>query len=620
MLVFQKMKVSIIITVVMALLWTFPDGISLSGCPDQCHCNGKQTRCENSIPKMVPKFVKEVVLTLNNSTQLSPGIFCNISWSNVTDLYIDYSGLENFYLGNYTLMGLHLIQVLKIHTLNRFQAYSYSLCGLENLKVLDLSGCSRLNNQDLVTLLSIKNNTADLKKLILQNTGRMHEGIEFSQTLVDTLASKNICEIDVSYTPVLFSNPNMGGICDTLKTLNLSNSDIDFRSHLDLYQPCKSLRNLDLNAVRIPHSKLYQSWSCMNYHYKVTNGAGQFLKNLDKLNLSRLFSVDKLFYFINCSLTGLGNSYNLKEFQFNGYNIPSLDMVMENIFDQLQAVELSDNRIETIGRNIFKGFKHLMKIDLSKNKLSKNKLFDETFSVLFQNNTKLEEINLSDNGLMYLPPITFTFNRYLKRIDISNNAIRQISFNISRLINLDLLDMRNNSIKHLDEFSRGNLYSLYKMQRRRRNHVKQNTTSTFLIDLRGNPFSCECDSLQFIKWFAVSPIFTATRHLYHCKLNERHIEMNDKAVAAAADDCERPKRKLRKILLSSIISTTVTALLILLLIYMVKEYRRRKKIRGLRTKFHFFMMKSSDSVFQFSCPTQVMIVPLSYRMFLIRLR
>ena len=241
-------------------------------------------------------------------------------------------------------------------------------------------------------------------------------------------------------------------------------------------------------------------------------------------------------------------SLNLKEIHFSGYNIPAADVEVHNISDKLEYIDISNNKIEIIGPNSLKSFQHLIKLDLSKNKLSQNHLFGDTFSVLFQNNSQLQEISLKDNGLRYLPSTIFAFNIYLKQIDISMNFIRQITFNISRLKYLDTLDMRNNIIQHLDESSRRALDTLYEKHQSRNNHTKQNTASTFLIDLRSNPFSCECESLQFVKWFVGSPIFTATRHLYHYKADGQEIEMNRKAIEAAEDDCERAKRKLRKLL------------------------------------------------------------------------
>ena len=442
---------------------------------------------------------------------------------------------------------------------------------------------------------------SNLKKLILSGFGYLHYGLNLSQYLIDVLAYKDITELDLTNTRVSSNLTNISCICDTLKIMNLSNSYINF-NHLLYYSSCKSLRILDLTGASFPLSKFVKT-IFENQHGTFKNYT--LLKNLDILYVSRLIPAGKIVSITNCSVTGFGKIYNLKELHLNGYTVRTLDVEIENLFNQLQYFDLSGNRIQSIGPNIFKTFKHLIKLDLSKNNLSQSKLFDFTFSVLFQNNSNLNEI-LNDNGLKLLPPGTFASNSHLKRIDISNNNFKQITFDVSRLINLDIIDMRNNSVQYLDKFSRGALDSLYKMQRLR-NHVWPNAT-TFLIDLRENPFSCKCDSLLSLKWFIVSPIFNTTRHQYHCEIDGREIQMNDKAVAAAEDDCERPKRKMRKILFSSLIPMTVTVTLILVTTYVVKRYRRKKLYQRLEDqvgllhdnkigfRFPVFVSYSSDDV------------------------
>ena len=583
-----------------------------------CECEGEQIRCDQFIPRQVPNNVSEVLLSFN-STMLVPGIFCNVSWNNVIKLSINYNvpWPGYFYLDDYVFLCLKQIQILKLHTMNYFNTTKKTLYGLESVTVLDLSGCERLITSELVILLSVKTSIANLKKLILSSFGRRLDGINFSQDLIDALADRDIKEIDLTNTTVSSNLSNMSDICDTLKVLNLSNSDIRLSNHLLKYSSCKSFRILDLNGASFPLSK-YIKPICANCHGTLNNYT--LFESLNILYFSRMISADKIVSITNCSVTGLGERYHLREIHLNGYNVHTLDGEIVNLFDQLQYFDLSGNRMQSIGPNIFKTFKHLMKLDLSKNKLSQSRLFDETFSVLFQNNSNLKEVSLNDNGLKYLPPATFSSNLHLKQMDISNNKIQQITFDVSRLISLDFIDMRNNSVQYLDKFSRGALDSLYEMQRLR-NQTKTNS-STFLVDLRENPFSCKCDSMPFIKWFTVSPIFNTTRHQYHCTLDDREIEMNDKAVAAAKDDCDRPKRKLRNILLSSIIPTTVTATLILVTVYVVKRYRKKKKYQRLEDqvgllhddkigfRFPVFVSYSSDDV-AFVMPN--VINPLSVR-------
>ena len=580
--------------------------------PQHCMCDTVRMRCENFIPRYVPDYVSEIILSLSlfNSTLLTPGIFCNVSWNGVTRLSIKDTGSQSFFFNNYIFICLKKIQVLKLYTTNSLNASKNVLYGLDSVKVLDLSGCDRLRTKDLVILLSGKTNVANLQKLFLTNTGNIYEGINISKDLIDALSDKDITEVDLSSTIISANNPILDGICDTLKMVNLSNSILAIDSYFLLNRTCRSLRILDLNALNDPHrTRKHHNVSCINKSLPVPTwlfDGFQFFQYLDIINLSRLTTDTDFLFFINCSVLGVNESVYVKEIHISGYNIPTLDMEVHKIQNKLQYIDLSNNKIETIGLNLLKRFQYLTKLDLSKNKLSQTNLFDRTFSLLFQNNSHLEDINLNDNGLSYLPASTFSSNIYLKRIDVSNNLFKQITFNVSRLINMNILDMQNNSIQYLDESSRRAVESLYKKHKRLKNLIKQNSSATFLIDLRSNPFSCECDSLQFVKWFVASPIFKATRHQYHCKSDGQEIEMNNKAIEAAEDDCERPKRTLRKILLSSVIPTAIATLLLMVFIYVVKRYRKKKFYQRLKDqvgllhddeigfRFPVFMSFSSD--------------------------
>ena len=619
------MSLACIVLVAMSCfhIWMSVGGNLLPGCPDMCKCDGEQIRCERFIPSNVPYNVSEVLLSLN-SKSLSPGIFCNVSWNNIIKLSINYTDVSDIRLDDYVFLCLKKIQVLKLYTICRLETTNNSLYGLENVTVLDLSGCARMYTRDLVILLSVKTNVANLKKLILSGFGSFYFGLDLSQDLIDIFADKDIAELDLTNTGLSSGVSDFSGICDTLKILNMSNSDLDFRSKMPLSILCNSLSIIDLTGALFPYAKLAETLKCENEHLKI-NTIYTLLKHVDIIYAGRLLAADKTISVSNCSVTELGESYNLKEFHFNGYNIPTLDFELVNFFDQLQYLDLSGNMMQTLGFNSLKTFKHLIKLDLSKNKLSQNRLYGETFSVLFQKNSNLTEINLSQNGLRYLPRSTFSSNTLLKRINISNNRIQQVTFDISLLINLEILDMQNNSVQHLNEFSRETLDSLYEIQRLL-NYTKPNTTSTLLVDLRANPFSCECDSLPFIIWFIMSPIFNTTRHQYQCRIEDREIEMNDKAVAAAKDDCERPKRKMRKILLFSVIPTIVTATLALVFVYVVKRYRRKKLYQKLEDqvgllhndkfgfRFPVFVSYSSDDI-AFVIPN--VINPLRVRYYII---
>lgn len=134
-----------------------------------------------------------------------------------------------------------------------------------------MSGCDRLVTQDLVLLLSGKTNVANLKKLVLSNTGSLTEGIDLSQALVDALSDKDIAEFDLSSTHVSSNDPILDGICDTLKTVNLSSASVDRKFHMLFNRTCRSLRNLDLSAISCPKN-IPNNVSCVDMTLPIPPG------------------------------------------------------------------------------------------------------------------------------------------------------------------------------------------------------------------------------------------------------------------------------------------------------------------------------------------------------------
>ena len=210
---------------------------------------------------------------------------------------------------------------------------------------------------------------------------------------------------------------------------------------------------------------------------------------------------------------------------------------------------------------------------------------------------------MAGNGIPFLPNDTFFSNTMLERIDLSENSFQQITFEITHLRHLKVLDMQKNSIESLNTFSRISLDKLY-------NHQNKETSETdnhsLLADLRGNPFSCSCQSLDFLKWFVSSPVFKYTRHQYSCKIDGQTIPMNVAAVSAAQDECEKPIRRKRKLVLLSVLPTIAAFAVLSRILWIIKKRRERLRQRRLEDrikliqdgdieeKFLVFLSFSSD--------------------------
>ena len=53
--------------------------------------------------------------------------------------------------------------------------------------------------------------------------------------------------------------------------------------------------------------------------------------------------------------------------------------------------------------------------------------------------------------------------------------------------------------------------------------------------------------MEFIEWFVNSPVFDNARDEYFCSVEDKEIQLDEKAVDAVEDDCEKPQREKRKL-------------------------------------------------------------------------
>ena len=240
----------------------------------------------------------------------------------------------------------------------------------------------------------------------------------------------------------------------------------------------------------------------------------------------------------------------------------------------------------------------LTELDLSCNELSKMTDFERRFPELFCFSSNLKHVHLNENGLQYVSRETFVSNLNLEHLDLSNNSLTQVDFEVSNLLDLQLLNIRSNNIEALDDTSRRSLDALYT------NQIKANKTDTVKVQLHDNPLSCQCTSLSFLQWLVNAPIFSTTRHDYKCQLDGHHFLLVSDGVNAATDDCERVRRKRLKTILLSTLLPSCALLMLVALLLLHKWYKKRLQrqrfadgIRRLRDnvdRFPVFLSYSSD--------------------------
>ena len=433
-----------------------------------------------------------------------------------------------------------------------------------------------LSSLGVARLLSDESGLSDIHEIILSETGLYCRPnyFELNEALIDQLGKRRVLSLNLSSGRTYVKEFGMASFerfCSSIVTLNMSDSVV-VRSHLVKHQkPCSSLRVLDVSGVNPTRINSLFPDKVLSINDTVVVIGEQLypmiLRRVSSLYWNNIISKEHVLYIRNVSITLTAHN-NLKELYVCGYNVPVFDFKLFLTYQYLEKFVLSDNSIETLGADVFKNFTLLRQIDISNNRLGHLKSINTTFSNLFRTNNVLSIILMAGNGIHNLPSDTFMFNTML-----DENAFQQITFGIDHLKHLKVLDMRNNAIQNLNAFSRNSLDMLYNHQ----NEGAEEASHQLFVDLRGNPFTCSCESLDFLKWFSLSPIFKSTRYQYSCKIDGQTFPITSAAISAAIDDCEKPIRRRRKLVLTTVLPILAATAILASVIAIIKL--RRIKIR-----------------------------------------
>ena len=236
------------------------------------------------------------------------------------------------------------------------------------------------------------------------------------------------------------------------------------------------------------------------------------------------------------------------------------------------VIDLSDNGLEFLSPTLLKEMVYIEVLVFRNNMLYVMQHYPD-FEDLFTTFKNLRTVDLSENGLTRIPKNMFVENKNLRVINLFGNKLESISFVVDGLDKLQTLDLRRNRISLLSgaDFVRVS----YFVQTRFTNY------SNFNIDVHENPFVCNCESSQFIRWLYIylTPKLTK-RNQYMCVFKTDRVELDEKIMAESQNLCLRRSVIFSTSALSCIFFLTVLVLSLLL----IKSYKRKKREK-LREEF-----------------------------------
>ena len=126
------------------------------------------------------------------------------------------------------------------------------------------------------------------------------------------------------------------------------------------------------------------------------------------------------------------------------------------------------------------------------------------FPELFSEATSLKELDFSQNDLHSLPKESFENLTSIEKLDLSKNILKTIDLNILNLKKLEVLDLSSNQISFLNETFQEQLEAV------------SSHNANFQLRLGGNPFLCDCTSVQFLQWLRKTNVTVDDRETFQC--------------------------------------------------------------------------------------------------------
>ncbi|XP_060585984.1 toll-like receptor 2 type-1 [Ruditapes philippinarum] len=473
---------------------------------EHCISRNSEITC-NYIPADIPDGTMSVNLRNISDRKLRKGLFSTYKWGQIknleisasTDWLVEHDTVRIF--DSFCFFGLKSLEMLRIGIAENITLASDSLIGLKNLKHLDLTGCRRLYLEEVLNAIDDNNDVANLQSLnlALLNSYRAER------------SCPNLKSIDTSY--VVFPSKVM--------PINGQSKIVEQNANVAM----------NFNWIR----------------------SIRFLQNIRSLNLTSVLPKWITYSIDNVTMNVFGaNRFKLEVLRIGNNSFERIDLKLNIPGCPFVKLDFSGCNVRYLHPKAISSFRLLSDIDLSRNKLSSMMVEDyNLFENIFKNLTNLQSIRLSFNELTGLPKYIFAYNLKLELIDLSDNLITKLSFEVKHLKLLRILDVRKNRLQVIDT-------------------ATFNTFDNVKFLLQGNPIQCsKCWSLAFINWLKNSAYNSDIK----CENKDsKEVFINDNTIGELQEICNRAK------IIIVVCSASVLALvLVVAIILKMRRYKQQRQ-------------------------------------------
>ncbi|XP_052720344.1 toll-like receptor 4 [Crassostrea angulata] len=397
------------------------------------------------------------------------------------------------------------------------------------LRRLDLSGNQFTNIRrgcfsmfPSLEILNISNN----EKLGLENLYNAAFGLD--QTNIKELYANNINQVGSTYP--FPRNISLLLLNTSLQILQLNYNEIQIPESGSIYYLPRSLKDISVRGNRLEISLIfgelvwlknltrldisfqcstreYRSRSRRNIHFIADfNNHTNYKdcpKDIGTINVLQVLpsNLDKLIATgmiagTNCiPLLSTRNTSKLSyiDISRDGYYRWIGPIRVNATLNNVTTLNLSHNQCSYINDSFFDSLTKLKTLDISFNYLGAYFHQENKSGNVLKGLTNLENLYLQYNKISYLPKKLLKYNKGIKKLVISNNAIDKWTLDISHLDRLTFIDCSHNKLGHLPDSVTKKLDEL------RKDH---NVT----VDFHHNRIACTCDNLQFLNWLFTTKV------------------------------------------------------------------------------------------------------------------
>ncbi|XP_074026609.1 uncharacterized protein [Leptinotarsa decemlineata] len=218
------------------------------------------------------------------------------------------------------------------------------------------------------------------------------------------------------------------------------------------------------------------------------------------------------------SISIINSTQSLQKFFLYDNNISEVKPYMFERFNELELLDLNDNRIK-VNNNSFCGLFELKTLFLAGNQIN---ILPES---VFRDLKKMKTIDISRNKFKTLYPATFNELNNLNFLNISHNRLESLDYILlNPLKNLYILDISDNNLKYIQ-------YDL----------IISNLPSLSVLNIQQNHLSCELlvEIVRFFKQKSINYTLEEKKDTFHenvagifCANEQNSERLNTNAIAS----------------------------------------------------------------------------------------